>query len=90
ILDEATSNVDNETEASLQRTLEKASHGRTTLILAHRLSTIRHADHIIVLEKGKIVEEGAHDELLRLKGFYKRLWDVQTGEKKFFRKNVCL
>ena len=90
ILDEATSNVDNETEASLQRTLEKASQGRTTLILAHRLSTIRHADHIVVLENGTIVEEGTHDQLLRLNGSYKRLWNVQTGEKKLFKKNVCM
>jgi ATP-binding cassette, subfamily B, bacterial len=90
ILDEATSNVDNETEASLQRALEKASQGRTTLILAHRLSTVRHSDHIIVLENGKIVEEGTHDKLLSSKGLYKRLWDVQTGERKLVGEEVLL
>ena len=82
ILDEATSSVDNETEASLQRTLEKASKGRTTIILAHRLSTIRHADRIIVLEEGAITEEGTHEDLIFSKGLYNKLWQVQTGERK--------
>ena len=81
ILDEATSSVDNETEASLQRTLEKASRDRTTIVLAHRLSTIRHADNIIVLEKGIVTQEGTHGELISNDGLYKKLWQVQTGEK---------
>jgi len=80
ILDEATSNVDNETEAALQRSIEKISVDRTTLIIAHRLSTIRNADMIIVLDSGSISEEGTHDELIKNNGIYSRLWAVQTGE----------
>lgn len=80
ILDEATSNVDNETEAALQRSIEKISVDRTTLIIAHRLSTIRNADRIIVLDSGLISEEGTHEELISNHGIYSRLWAVQTGE----------
>ena len=80
ILDEATSNVDNETEAALQRSIEKISVDRTTLIIAHRLSTIRNADRIIVLDSGSISEEGTHEELINSHGIYSRLWAVQTGE----------
>jgi ATP-binding cassette subfamily B protein len=80
ILDEATSNVDNETEAALQRSIEKISVDRTTLIIAHRLSTIRNADRIIVLDSGSISEEGTHEELISNHGIYSRLWAVQTGE----------
>lgn len=81
ILDEATSAVDNETEASLQRSIDYVSKGRTTLIIAHRLSTIRNCDTILVMDNGKIVEEGEHDYLVSLDGIYCRLWKVQTGEK---------
>ena len=80
ILDEATSSVDNETEAALQRSISKISVGRTTMIIAHRLSTVRNADRIIVLDNGKIVESGSHDELVALGNIYSRLWSVQTGE----------
>ena len=80
ILDEATSNVDNETEAALQRSIEKISVDRTTLIIAHRLSTIRNADRVIVLDSGSISEEGNHDELIMNNGIYSRLWAVQTGD----------
>ncbi|MDE0954266.1 MAG: ABC transporter ATP-binding protein [Candidatus Poseidoniales archaeon] len=80
VLDEATSNVDNETEAALQRSIEKISVNRTTLIIAHRLSTIRNADTIIVLDSGEISEVGTHNELIRKNGIYSRLWAVQTGE----------
>ena len=80
VLDEATSNVDNETEAALQRSIERISKDRTTLIIAHRLSTIRNADFIAVMEKGRISETGSHDELVRKQGLYARLWSVQTGE----------
>tara|TARA_B100001564_G_scaffold359237_1_gene380271 strand:- start:214 stop:1899 length:1686 start_codon:yes stop_codon:yes gene_type:complete len=79
ILDEATSAVDNETEAALQRSIQKISNDRTTLIVAHRLSTIRNADEIIVLDNGKIVEKGTHDILLNHDGVYAKLWSVQTG-----------
>ena len=79
VLDEATSNVDNETEAALQRSIEKLSVNRTTIIIAHRLSTVRNADRIAVLDKGKISEMGSHDELIEASGLYSRLWAVQTG-----------
>jgi ATP-binding cassette subfamily B protein len=79
ILDEATSAVDNETEAALQRSITKVSQDRTTVIIAHRLSTIRNADRIIVLEKGEIVEDGAHEDLVNLNKIYSRMWSVQTG-----------
>lgn len=81
ILDEATSAVDNETEAAIQRSLAKIAVGRTTIVIAHRLSTIRHAHRICVMEEGVIVEEGRHEDLLELGGVYARLWSVQTGEQ---------
>jgi ATP-binding cassette subfamily B protein len=79
ILDEATSAVDNETEAAIARSLEKITQNRTTIAIAHRLSTIRHADCIYVLEYGKIVERGTHEELVAKEGVYNNLWQVQTG-----------
>ena len=81
ILDEATSNVDNETEAAIQRSLDKLIVDRTTLVIAHRLSTIRNADCIYVLDNGKMVEQGTHGKLLNLNGQYASLWRVQTGER---------
>ena len=81
ILDEATSSVDNETEALIQRSLEKIAVGRTTIVIAHRLSTVRNADRIFVLERGRLVEQGRHDELVASDGVYARLWGVQTGER---------
>ena len=80
VLDEATSNVDNETEAALKRSISQISKGRTTLIIAHRLSTVRNADIIAVLHKGEISETGTHESLLGEGGIYSRLWAVQTGE----------
>ena len=80
VLDEATSAVDNETEAAIQRSLARLSVGRTTLVIAHRLSTIRHAHRIAVLAGGRLVESGTHDELLDRDGIYASLWKVQTGE----------
>ena len=80
VLDEATSNVDNETEAALKRSIERISVGRTTLIVAHRLSTMRNADVIAVIGEGAISETGTHEELLERSGLYSRLWAVQTGE----------
>lgn len=79
ILDEATSAVDNETEAAIQRSLDKIVLGRTTIIIAHRLSTIRHAHMIYVLENGKVIEQGTHNELIALKRGYAALWKMQTG-----------
>ncbi|BFM38863.1 ABC transporter ATP-binding protein [Synechocystis sp. LKSZ1] len=81
ILDEATSAVDNETEAAIVRSLERITQNRTTIAIAHRLSTIRHAHQICVIEKGRLVEQGTHEELLRLGGIYTGLWQVQTGAK---------
>jgi ATP-binding cassette subfamily B protein len=80
VLDEATSAVDNETEAAIQRSLSRLVVGRTSLIIAHRLSTVRHADCIHVLDGGRIVESGTHDELLGRGGIYASLWTLQTGE----------
>lgn len=81
ILDEATSAVDNETEAALQRSIELVSRNRTTVIIAHRLSTIRNADTILVMDKGQIAESGTHDELIANGGIYRGLWAVQTGQR---------
>jgi ATP-binding cassette subfamily B protein len=80
VLDEATSAVDNETEAALQRSIQRISEGRTAIVIAHRLSTVRHADRILVLENGTVVEDGTHDDLVELGGVYSRLWSVQTGD----------
>ena len=80
ILDEATSAVDNETEAAIQRSLATLARGRTTLVVAHRLSTIRHADRIYVLDAGRVAEVGDHDSLHAADGLYAALWRVQTGE----------
>lgn len=84
ILDEATSAVDNETEAAIVRSLEKITLNRTTIAIAHRLSTIRHADSIYVMESGQIVEQGTHEVLLEKQGIYANLWRVQTGIKPEF------
>jgi len=79
VFDEATSNVDNETEAALQRSIDRISTDRTTIIIAHRLSTVRNSDKIAVLDSGKITELGTHEKLVDADGLYSRLWSVQTG-----------
>ncbi|HYF76073.1 MAG TPA: ABC transporter ATP-binding protein [Symbiobacteriaceae bacterium] len=81
ILDEATASIDSETEAVIQRALRTLTKGRTTFIVAHRLSTIQHADQIIVLHKGKIRERGTHAELLEKQGLYYKLWRLQFEEQ---------
>ena len=81
VLDEATSAVDNETEAAIQRSLEVVSQGRTTIVIAHRLSTVRQAHCIHLMDAGRIVESGTHDELLAQGGAYAALWRLQTGER---------
>ena len=80
ILDEATSAVDNETEAAIQRSLEKITYDRTTIAIAHRLSTVRNAHCIYVMDQGQLAEWGTHEELLAREGIYASLWRVQMGE----------
>jgi ATP-binding cassette subfamily B protein len=77
ILDEATSSVDSETEELIQRAVENSMKGRTSMVVAHRLSTIQKADQILVLEKGKIVERGSHETLLETEGVYAHLHEIQ-------------
>ena len=81
ILDEATSNVDTRTEQLIQDSFEKLTHGRTSFVIAHRLSTIRNSDLILVMRDGNIVEQGNHEELLKLGGFYAELYNSQFAEK---------
>ena len=80
IFDEATSSVDNETELLLQKALYEISKDRTTIVIAHRLSTVRNADNIFVLGNNSIIEQGNHSELLTEKGVYNKLWEIQTGK----------
>jgi ABC-type transport system involved in Fe-S cluster assembly fused permease/ATPase subunit len=80
LLDEATSALDTETEHEIQESLIQMGQGRTVMIIAHRLSTVVHADRIVVLEQGQIVEEGSHDELMLKAGRYAHLWNLQLAE----------
>jgi ATP-binding cassette subfamily B protein len=80
VLDEATSDVDTETEMFIQRSLDSLTRDRTTFAIAHRLSTIKDADQIVVVEDGHVVERGTHEELLADGGLYAHLWGVQAGE----------
>ncbi len=79
ILDEATSSLDSETEALIQEALQELIRGKTAIVIAHRLSTIRLMDRIVIVEEGKITREGTHEELLRMPGTYKKLWEIQAG-----------
>ncbi|MCD8483522.1 MAG: ATP-binding cassette domain-containing protein [Verrucomicrobia bacterium] len=78
IFDEATSSVDTQTERYIQEAIDNLLHGRTVLVIAHRLSTVRKADQIVVLEHGKILEQGSHDALIAQEGHYARLWSYQN------------
>ncbi|MFO5192882.1 multidrug ABC transporter permease, partial [Salmonella enterica subsp. enterica serovar 1,4,[5],12:i:-] len=78
ILDEATSAADTETEKEIQRALDNLVKGRTTIAIAHRLSTLRKADRLVVMDRGEIVELGPHDELIAKQGHYWRLWEAQA------------
>lgn len=82
VLDDATSAVDMQTEFNIQRELEAALAGRTTFIIAHRISSLKHADEILVLEEGKVVERGTHDELVQKNGAYRRIYDIQYKDQK--------
>ena len=80
LLDEATSALDVQSEAVVQKALDALAKGRTTLVIAHRLSTVRHADKIVVMDQGQVVEEGTHDELLARGGTFARLHALQFSE----------
>ncbi|MFB6198987.1 MAG: ABC transporter ATP-binding protein, partial [Halobacteriaceae archaeon] len=80
VMDEATSSVDTETELLIQRSLDKLTEDRTTFVIAHRLSTVKDADKLLVLEGGEIVERGTHEALIEKDGLYANLWGVQAGE----------
>jgi ATP-binding cassette subfamily B protein len=88
VLDDATSSVDMETEYLIQQALDAVMRGRTTFVVASRLRTVKNADQILVLEKGRIVERGSHDELLALGGAYTRLYDVQLREQEEFEERM--
>jgi len=78
IMDEATSSVDTETEQEIQKALDNLVRGRTTIAIAHRLSTLRRADRLVVMEHGQLVEQGQHQELLDRQGAYWRLYEAQA------------
>jgi ATP-binding cassette subfamily B protein/subfamily B ATP-binding cassette protein MsbA len=82
ILDDATSAVDMETEYKIQQALHEVMKGRTTFIIAHRISSLKHADEVLVLDRGKIVERGVHEQLVNQNGLYQRVYDIQYQDQK--------
>ncbi|ELY29387.1 ABC transporter [Halogeometricum borinquense DSM 11551] len=80
ILDEATSDVDNRTKVLIQQSLREVTANRTTFVVAHNISTVRFADHILTIEKGELKEEGTHESLVTQDGLYTDLWRLQTGD----------
>jgi subfamily B ATP-binding cassette protein HlyB/CyaB len=80
ILDEATSALDYESEAAIQANMQRICHDRTVVLIAHRLSTLRNADRIVVIEQGRLIEDGSHETLLRAGGRYAKLWRLQSGD----------
>jgi ATP-binding cassette subfamily B protein len=85
ILDDSTSSVDTQTERLIQQALDRLMEGRTTFVIAHRLSTVRRADLILVMQGGRIVESGKHHELLELGGLYREIYDLQLRDQERFR-----
>jgi ABC-type multidrug transport system fused ATPase/permease subunit len=79
VLDDSTSSVDAGTDARIREALKELTTGQTTIIIAHRLGSLRHADEILVLDNGSVTERGSHNELIALNGHYKALWDLQRG-----------
>ncbi|HET7638232.1 MAG TPA: ATP-binding cassette domain-containing protein, partial [Ktedonobacteraceae bacterium] len=88
ILDDATSSVDMETEYLIQQALDAVMHGRTSFVVASRLRTIKHADQILVLDEGRIIERGTHESLLARNGLYTRLYDLQLREQEEFEERI--
>jgi ATP-binding cassette, subfamily B, bacterial len=82
VLDEATSSLDSITEMQIQEAMNKAMANRTVIVIAHRLSTILSMDNILVFDNGKIIEQGTHQQLIKLDDFYKSLWDSQSGHSR--------
>ena len=90
VLDEATSALDTESERLVQKALENLMQNRTSIVIAHRLSTVRRADKIVVMERGRIAETGTHSELLQKGGIYKRLYELQFWEEEEEEKIINL
>ena len=80
-MDEATASIDPETEATLQRSIQRVMEGRSSIVIAHRLNTIRNVDRILVLNQGRIVEQGSHESLLAARGAYYRLYELQYKDQ---------
>jgi ABC-type multidrug transport system fused ATPase/permease subunit len=85
ILDDATSAVDMETEFKIQKAFQEVMKERTTFIIAHRISSLKHADEILVLEDGKVVQRGKHEELIEQEGMYRRVYDIQYKDKEVIK-----